>query len=211
LVRKKIVKESEALLIIRDISSLVIDTLYKQAMNENAAFAFFYSNSTAQGERSATAILGSVLKQIVDGLDEVPERIVKAFRDRGKVSGDQRPTLREIVEFLRDISSARRTFIIIDALDECAPGHRAELLDALNHILQNSPSARIFLTGRPHIRGEVDRHLAGRAAIIFVMPTREDVVKYLRAKLKEDTVPEAMGEGLEEEIAQNIPKTVADM
>jgi len=123
-------EERKVLLISCDVSSLVVDTLYHQAVGENAAVACFYFNFTAQREQSPTAILGSVLKQIVGGLDEVPERIVKAFQDRG-ISGGQRLALAEIVEFLQDISS-RRTFICIDALDECPAGPRGKLLDLLN-------------------------------------------------------------------------------
>ena len=144
------------LLISCGVSSLVIDTLCKQVVGENAAVACFYFDFAAQEEQSPAAILGSVLKQVVGGLDEVPERIAKAFRDQEKVIGGQRLALSEIVEFLQDISSSRCTFICIDALDEYPAEHRAKLLDSLNQILQNSPGARIFLTGRPHIRAEVE-------------------------------------------------------
>ena len=80
-------------------------------------------------------ILGSVLKQVVGGLEEVPERMVKAFQDREKVIGGQSLELAEIVDSLQDISSDRRTFICIDALDECSPGHLVKLLGSLNQIL----------------------------------------------------------------------------
>ena len=84
-------------------------------------------------------------------------------------------------------------------------------LDSLNQILQKSPGARIFLTGRPYIRGEVDKHLAGRAATISIIPPGDDIVIFLKAKLREDTMPDAMDERLEEEIIQNIPETVSEM
>ena len=203
--------ERELSLIICDISSLVVDALRKQAAGEKAAVACFYFDFTAQEEQSTTAILGSVLKQIVDGLDEVPKRIVKAFRDREKVVGGRRLVLAEIVELLQDISSSRCTFICIDALDECQARHRMKLLDSLSEILQKSPSARIFLTGRPHIRTEVEKHLAGRAATRSITPTKNDMVLFLRAKLKEDTMRAAMNESLEEEIMRNIPETVPEM
>jgi len=61
-----------------------------------------------------------VLKQAVGGLDEVPEKIVKAFRDREKAIAGQRLALLEIVEVLQDISSSRSIFICIDALDKCS-------------------------------------------------------------------------------------------
>ena len=189
----------------------MIDRLCKRAVGENAAVACFYFNFANQAQQSPTAVLGSVLKQIVSGLDRVPERIAKAFRDRGKVIGGQSLALPEIVEFLQDISSSRCTFICIDALDECPRGHLVKLLDSLYHILQGSPGARLFLTGRSHIRGEVERRLAGRLATRSITPTNDDITRFLRAKLKEDASPDAMDGNLEEEIMKNIPETVSEM
>jgi len=194
-----------------NVSSLVIDTLCKRAVEESAAIACFYFDFAAQEEQSPAAVLGSVLKQVIGGLDEVPERIVGAFRGRGKAIGGQRLGLAEIVRFLQDISSSRCTFICIDALDECPAGHRMKLLDSLNQILQKSSGARIFLTGRPHILGEVEGRLPGRAATISVIPTRDDIIVFLRARLREDTIPEATDRSLEEEIIKNIPETVSEM
>jgi len=189
----------------------VIDTLCQQAVGENVGVACFYFDFTAQEEQSPAAILGSVLRQVVGGLGEVPERIIKAFRDRENVIDGQRLTLPEIVEFLQDISSSRCTSICIDALDECPAGNRVKLLDSLNQILQKSPGARIFLTGRPHIQGEVNKHLPGRATTRSIIPTRNDIIIFLRAKLRGDTMPDAMDEGLEEEIVQKIPEIVSEM
>ena len=194
-----------------DGSSLVIDTLCKQAVEENAAVACFYFDFATHEEQSPAVILGSVLKQVVGGLEEVPERMVKAFQDREKVIGGQSLELAEIVDSLQDISSDRRTFICIDALDECSPGHLVKLLGSLNQILQESPGARLFLTGRPHIRGEVEKRLAGRVAARSITPTKTDISIFLRAKLKEDTIPDAMDESLEEEIIKNILETVSEM
>ena len=208
---ENLLEKRKLLLISCDVSSLVIDTLCKQAVRKNAAVACFYFDFATQEEQSPAAILGSVLKQVVGGLSEVPERIVKAFQDREKVIGGQRLALAEIVEFLQDISSSRCTFICIDALDECPAEHRAKLLDSLNQILQKSRGARIFLTGRSYIRGEVDKHLAGRAATRSITPTKGDIIIFLRAKLKEDTMLEAMDESLEEEIIQSIPETISEM
>ena len=194
-----------------DISSLVIDELCKKAVEGNAAVACFYFDFADPEEQSPAVILGSVLKQVVGALDKVPETIVKAFQNRQKVIGGQWLSLEEIVEFLQDISSSLSTFICIDALDECLPRHRVKILDSLSQILQNSPGVRILLTGRPHIRGEIDKHLIGRAATRTITPTKDDIIIFLRAKLKEDTIPEAMDESLEEEITKNISETVSEM
>jgi len=199
------------LLINYDFSSLVIDTLCKQAVDENATVACFYFDFATQEEQSPATILGSVLKQVVGGLNEIPQPIVKAFQDSKKVIGGQRLALTEIVKFLQDISSSQRTFICIDALDECPARQRVKLLDSLNQILQRSPGVRIFLTGRAHIREEVELHLGGRAAIRSITPSKGDIVIFLQAKLKEDTIPGAMDKSLEEEIIKIIPATVSEM
>ena len=199
------------LLIDYNLSSLVVDTLCEQAVDESATVACFYFDFATQEEQSPATILGSVLKQVVGGFDKVPETIVKAFRDKKRVIGGQRLALAEIVELLQDISSSQRTFICIDALDECPARPRAGLLGSLSQILQKSPATRIFLTGRPHIRDEVKLHLAGKAATRSITPTKGDIVIFLQAKLKEDTIPDAMDKCLQEEIIQIIPETVSEM
>ena len=201
----------KVLLIGCDISSLVIDTLCKRALGENAGVACFYFDFAVKEEQSLEAILGSVLKQAVGGLGGIPKKIVEAFRDRGRVIGGQRLQLGEIVEFLQDIACARRTFICMDALDEYPARHRVKLLNLLNQVRQKAPGARLFLTGRLHIRDEVDEHLAERAVTRSITPTENDIITFLRVKLKEDTMPHAMDESLEEEIIQNIPKTASEM
>jgi len=204
-------EERDVLLMNCDVSSLVIDSLCKQAVEGNAGVACFYFDFAIKEEQSLEAILGSVLKHVVGGLDEVPGKIVEAFRDRKKVIGGQRIQLKEIVGLLQDILSARRTFICIDALDEYPARQRMKLLNLLNQVLQKAPSARLFLTGRPHIRDEVDRHLAGRVVTRPVTSTGDDIITFLQAKLGEDTMPHAMDESLREEIIQNLPKTVEEM
>ena len=194
-----------------DVSSLVIDELCKLAVEGNAAVACFYFDLADPEEQSPAVILGSVLKQVVGALDKVPERIVKAFRNRQKVIGGQWLSLEDILEFLQDISSSLSTFICIDAFDECPARHRMKLLGSLNQILQKSPGVRIFLTGRPHIRGEINKHLPGGAATRAIIPNKNDIIIFLRAKLKEDTIPDAMDESLEEDIIKNISETVSEM
>lgn len=180
-------------------------------MGGDAVVAYFYIDCATREEQSPAAILGSVLKQIVGGLDEVPERIVEAFRDGVKLIGGRRLVLSEIVELLQGISASRCTYICIDALDKCQAIHRMELLDSLNQILRRSPSARIFLTGRPGVRDEVERRLPLMAGTRSITPTNNDIATFLRAKLRADKIPGAMDEILEEEIIEAIPEAVSEM
>ena len=101
--------------------------------------------------------------------------------------------------------------IYIDALDECVERHRPEILDSLRQILENSPNMRIFLNGRQHIRGEIDRHLGGRAIVLSIKPSCDDIVGYVRMRLSQDTFLDKMDSGLEDKIIggiiENFPET----
>jgi len=193
----------------RDASSLVIDTLCDWAVGRNASVACFYFDFAAPKEQSPATILSSLLRQIVGAFEEVPAKIVQAFRDHKKATGGRRLGLSQVIEMLQDISSSRRIFICIDALDECMTEYRAELLDSLEHILRKSPSTRIFLAGRFHVRDDVGEHLAGKVVAVFITPTKGDIIRFLRAKLKEDTTKGAMDASLEKDIIKSILETVS--
>ena len=190
---------------------MVIDSLCDWARGQNAAVACFYLDFAAQKEQSPTSILSSLLRQVVGGLEKLTPKIVQAFRDQEKVIGGRELGLGELVEMLHEILCSRPTFICIDALDECMAEYRAKLLDSLKTILQNSPSTRIFLAGRSHIRDEVEKHLAGRVVAVSITPTKDDIIRFLRVELREDTTPDAVDKSLEEDIIKSIPETVSDM
>ena len=192
-------------------SSLVIDTLGNWSREQNATVACFYFDFAAQKEQSPTSTLSSLLKQVVCGLEEIPGKITKAFRDQKKVIGGRKLELGEIAEMLQDISSSRPIFICIDALDECIAEYQVEVLDALKQILHKSPNIRIFLAGRLQIRDEVEKHLAGRVVAVSIVPTKGDMVRFLRAKLKKDATPDAMDKSFEADIIKNIPEKVSPM
>ena len=199
------------MLISCDVSSLVIDSLCDQARGQNVAIACLYLDFAAQQEQSSTSMLGALLKQLVAGLGEVPEEMVKAYEEQKNFIGGRRPQHTDIVGMLQTASSKKRTFICIDALDECLPEHRVKLLNSLNKVLQKSPGTRIFVTGRPHIRPEIGRRLSGRVTSLSISTRRDDIIKYLHSRLEEDTTPEAMSSSLEADILRKIPEDVSEM
>ena len=189
----------------------MVDRLCDWTRGRNATVACFYFDFAAQKEQSPTTVLSPLLKQVVRGLENIPAKIVEAFRDRKKTTGGQRLGLGQVVELLQGTSSSRPTFICIDALDECVPEYRGKLLESLEKILHKSPSTRIFLAGRLHVRDEVEKHLAGKVVAVSITPTKADIIRFLRAKLREDPTPDAMDNTLEENIIKNIPETVSEL
>ena len=194
-----------------DVSSLVVDRLCDQSKGQKTTVACFYLDFAARKEQSVANILGSLLRQVVGGMEKVPEEISEAFEEEKKAIGGRGPRLPDIVKMLQSITSSLRTFVCIDALDECATAHRVKLLNSLQQILEKSPHTRIFIIGRPHIRGEVEKRLSGRVISVSVGPSRDDIVEYLRLRLDEDEAPDAMDESLEEDILEKIPQNMSEM
>jgi len=192
-------------------SSLVIDTLCDQARGQNTAVACFYFDFAAQQEHSPTSTLCTLLKQLLVGMREVPGEIVQAYENQKNSIGGRKPGLPDIVQMLQTTSSTKRTFICIDALDECVPEYRTKILDSLNKILQESPATRIFVTGRPHVLPDITRRLAGRVTSLPITTKRDDIIIYLHSRLEEDTILDAMDSNLEAEILEKIPEDVSEM
>ena len=194
-----------------NVSSLVVDRLCDRSTKQNTAVTCFYLDFAARKEQSVAGILGSLLRQVVSGIEKVPKEIIGAFQKQKMAIGGRGPRLPDIVKMLQTITSSLRTFVCIDALDECAVAHRAKLLNSLQQILETSPHTRIFIIGRPHVRAEVEKCLSGRVMSVSIGPNKDDIVEYLRLRLDEDETPEAMDEGLKADILQKIPENMSEM
>jgi len=190
---------------------MVIDTLGDKFSDQNVIVACFYFDFAARKEQSPTEMLGSLLKQIVNGFPEIPEEVVKEYFKLKKVIGGRRPQLSEIQTMLQTVSTSQRVFICVDALDECAAEHRQVVLRSLREILENSPGTRLFLTGRSYIRGEVQSLLAETTTFMDIKPNKCDIITYILAKLEEDTNKGAMSPSLRRDILTKVPTMVSGM
>ena len=194
------------LLIGWDDSSLVIDKLCDEAEEEDTAVACFYFDFAARSEQSPVNMLGSLLRQLVGGLDRIPKAVVRGFRNQKKVIGGRGLQVPGILKMFQTVTTTKRTFICVDALDECVPEHRVVILESLGRIVEGSRNTRIFVTGRSHVQSEVERKLGGAVTFVLIEPTREGIVKYLSEKLRNDTTPEIMSSRLKENIIEGIPE-----
>ena len=154
-------------------------------------------------------MLGAMLKQLLGG-GNIPEGIHKAFEDAKEHFGGVGPEFPELLKMLKMAIAQRQWVVIcIDGLDESPAVHRTGLLRALHVIIRESPNVRLFLTGRPFIRTEVEKHFPSMAAI-SVSPTKEDTVAFLRMKLDGDLEPDAM-DHLRADIMKIIPQKISEM
>ena len=150
-------RERSGVLTGRDVSSLVVGRLCDQAGRQDTVVTCFCLDFAARKEQSATSMLGSLLKKVVNGMERISEQISRGFQEHTKAIGGRALRLPDIVKMLQSVTSSQPTFICIDERDECVAVHREKILDSLKQIIEKSAGTRIFMTGRSHIRAEIER------------------------------------------------------
>jgi len=179
-------------------------------VGKDVAVVGLYCDFHAQKEHSTTHMLGAILKQLASRRG-IPNHTREAFREAKKEFGSRGLLLPDMVDLLKmTITSLPRLFICIDALDECAPKHRRELLESLQRIVLVSPGTRVFLTGRPHIDDEIVGCFRN-VLRIHLSPTPGDIKSYLEMRLADDHIPKAMDNELRAEIMRIIPEKISEM
>jgi len=195
---------------VRNISSLVIDSLCDQARNENISVACLYCDFLAQQEQTITGMMGAILKQLV-GKGGIPIYIREAFEQGKQEIGGRALLLADLMRMLKmTIASLPQVFICIDALDEFLPKHLSELLRSLRDIVRESPKTRVFLTGRPHVKEDIQRYFP-RVVLIPVSPKIDDIRNYLEMRLDMDAEPGAMSDDLRADIIRIMMEKISDM
>jgi len=157
-------------------------------------------------------MLASLLKQVVGGLEVIPGEIDVAFQKAKQGFDGRGLSVSEILKLLSAaLKSQKRTFICIDALDECVAENRPEFLRSLSSIIMDSENARLFVTGRPHIQAALKEHHSGALQVILFKPAKGDIQRYLEMKLLDDDLRQEMDSELKSGILEVIPKKISEM
>ena len=189
----------------------MIDCLCDRARKEDIAVVGLYCDFLSQQEQTIANIMGAILKQLVVGRGGIPDYLREEFEKGQKEFGGRGLRLADLIAFLKiAIASLPRAFICLDALDECLPKYLPELLSSLSDIVRESPGTRIFLTGRPHIREDIQRYFP-RAVVIPINPNTDDIRNYVKMRLDMDAEPEAMSNDLRADIVRVILEKISDM
>ena len=188
----------------------MIDSLCDRPQEENIAVVGLYCDFLSQQEQITTNLIGALLKQLV-GRGGIPDHLRAAFL-KGKMEfGGRGPQLADLMGMVTTvIASIPQVFICFDALDECLPKRVPEVLESLRDILRESPGTRIFLTGRPHVREDVQRYFS-KAVVIPIIPNRNDIRNYVEMRLDKDSEPEAMSNDLWVDVVRVILEKISNV
>lgn len=190
------------------VRSLVIDHLKKSFAEQDIGIAFFFCDYQDQEYQSSTAIIASLLKQLSSLRSPLPSAVVDLYKRSGRRQG--RLQFEVLVNTLKGIAKEfSRTYIIIDALDECSDkNYRRSLLQILSEL--EMMSVKLFLTSRPHSE-DIKRNL-GTYPQIIVEASEADIRTYLDHKIDQDEgISDIIDDSLKTEIVDTIAKGAQGM
>jgi ankyrin repeat protein len=125
------------------LSLFLVDQLKdKVERTPNAVFAYFFFDNKDMDRNTPIAMLRSVIRQLLLQKQELFHHIQAEFKEKGGRLFENFDALWRVLEtMLRD---AGDVFVLIDALDECAPLLRKDLLVSINRLFskESTPSER---------------------------------------------------------------------
>ena len=191
------------------ITSIVVDTLCKRFENDDSiGIAYLYCNFRQEQGQKPIDLLASLLGQFIQGQPSIPKSM-KSLYERHKVKRT-RPSFNEISEVLQStMTSYSRTFIIIDALDECGTldGGCGKFLAEIFNI-QAKTGTCLFATSR--FIPEIMEVFKGSPSL-EIRANAGDVRKYLDGRMSELRPFVSRKPDLQEEIKTEIVKAVDGM
>ena len=183
----------------------MIDDLYTRfyKVDPNVGIACLYADYKDKNNQTLAHILGSFLHQLLTtALKFIPDEVIgtlKDIRQRGGKAGSE-----AILALLRIwLQQLKYAFICIDAVDELELEVQQEILNVLRDLGTNN--TRIFLTGRSHIEGEVQKRLQiTQEYRVDLTASQQDIRDFLEQKINDDRHPDAMDGKLAKDIENAI-------
>lgn len=192
-------------------AAIVIDGLLSRFHKDASVnVSYLYCNFRRQHEQKAIDLLSNLLKQMVQRLSSLPQSVKKLHEQCS--SKRMRPLISELSQALQSVvRDYTKTFIIVDALDECqaSDGARQQFLSELL-TLKAKTSTNLFITSR--FIPEIVRDLKGRSTQLEIRASNEDLQNYLSRHMV-NLLPSfvSCNEALQEDIKTAIVKAADGM
>ena len=156
-------------------------------------------------------MIGGLVRQLALRAPRAPNEVKRSFEEskRGGCQGLRLPDMVKL--FVRAIRSINLVYLCVDAVDEVLPQYRPEFFRTLRQIIHDAANVRLFLTGRPYIGGEVDKHLTKEVCTIQIVADQRDITMYLSQKMDDDQDPDLMTEYLRNEIMETMLEKTSGM
>jgi len=158
-------------------------------------------------------MIGGLVRQAASRTPWIPTEVKSSFDESMQEGGDGLGLPDMVKLLVQIIGSIEVVYLCVDAVDEVLPHHRLKFLRTLQQIVQEAPNVRLFLTGRPHIRAELDKLLSKRAYSVHIVADRGDITRYVSQKMDDDDDqdPGLMTEDLKNTIMKTMLEKASEM
>lgn len=144
------------------------------------------------------SIIGELTKQLLLQAPSIPDEVWPLFQKHTAIN---KKTAQQIFTLL--LNSFGSIYVCIDALDECQPQFREELIGFFTALKRTT--LRIFCTGRPSITAEVTESLGPLGVkTVEICAHETDVRLYIEEKVSRDRHKKAMDEQLHGQITKEL-------
>ncbi|KAJ5357020.1 hypothetical protein N7517_011629 [Penicillium concentricum] len=170
------------------LTSTVVDRIQDQLSDtsKNEGFAFFYCDKNEPRRAQSLSILQSIVRQLsttANNPESTQTKLCELYNKcRSAGSAFSLGQCNEQIHASLDIYE--KTTIVIDAMDECNPDSRDELIEALNSFVSqsNKRQVKVFVSSRPDPDIEVQLQNALNTGI-NASDNKGDIREYLNVEL----------------------------
>jgi Cdc6-like AAA superfamily ATPase len=167
------------------IVSVVVDHLTQRHPEDGIAY-FYCMRSPAEPQRAnPDEILRSLIRQLASKGSMITEPVKLLYLEKEKEAikygGEpEQLTVAESTKLLLALSTHKSMTIIIDALDECDPHRRHELLEVLDQIIQHASKAVKFFVSSRNDGDIVCRLEASPNVTIQAIDNGQDIERFVQ-------------------------------
>lgn len=180
-------------------SCSTIQYLRIKLSNRRIGLAFIYCDYRDRDNQDMCSLIGELAKQLLLQVPSVPDEVWPLFQKHTAVSTNK---AEEIIHLLQQ-HCFDRIYVCIDALDECQPNFRRDLLNFLTTLTKTT--SRIFCTSRSNVVTEA-KDVVGSLGLetIEISAHEADIRLYLEEHISRDRHKGAMDEQLQEAITRKL-------
>jgi hypothetical protein len=180
---------------------MVIQYLKHHYKTADVGIAYLYCDYKDQ--QPCLDLVGSLIRQLVEQNVDLTEQVSKLFDSK------ESPTLNDYRHFLLSLCGKfRRTYVLVDALDECSVKVRTSFIPILKGL--EEASVRLFVTSRPNPE-DIKVHFQ-EAPRIDIRATDKDIRLYEQERMNaNETFRERIPEVHFGEIVEAITKRASGM
>ncbi|KAM3548408.1 hypothetical protein ARSEF4850_009431, partial [Beauveria asiatica] len=175
------------------ISTFLVEVLkMKVKKSPSKVFAYFFCDDKDQHRKTPTAILRSLIWQLLLQRNELFRHVQPDFEKHTdeRVFEDLFSDFSALWRMFQDMlkKCAGEVFILIDALDECESSTRQALFVSIKKLFQSSPAegsgkVKLLITCRPDIEGQLQN--SGTSLRVDSANINNDLTEYIDTKVNE--------------------------